>query len=717
MGSQRTTDLYELSWPASRLDEAVAVLAEKAGFLSNPAQVPKFPEHREDPDNDVVGQWMSVAASRLGIETEAVESSYAEVDQMVRRAGPALLRLPGGNTPRFLALLRGGRQGVSVLTPEFTVRRLRSEDVRDVLTYELEEPLIQPIQQLLSEAGVPEERQTRAQTSILHEQLSADHIGGCWILRMSPGDDFWKQIRHARLPRYFLTILGMHLIGQVLVILGWWVIGRGALEGHFDRVWLFAWALILFSTIPFHLLETWTQHLFSIGIGGLFKQRLLYGILQLEPEEIRHQGAGQFLGIVMESEALESLALGGGLTTVVAGIEIVIAVGVLTLGAGGWLHALLLMGWMGFTGWLCWRYYRQTRDWVGSYREMTGDLVERMVGHRTRVAQEDREHWHDEEDRILNHYLKLSERLDRTGVTFQAVIVRGWLIVGLAGIAYTFISAPGATTAIAISLGGIMLASQALGNLIRGMLSVVGAITAWKQVEPLFQAAARHKERRSVSFMLPSDLKRHAGEDKQPVLSARDLTFRYQAQRPPVLKKCSLQIHEGDRLLLEGPSGSGKTTLSALMTSLRLPESGQLLLWGVDRYAVGSDEWRRRVVTAPQFHENHVLTETFAFNLLMGNRWPPLPEDLEDAEAVCRELGLGDLLDRMPAGFQQMVGESGWQLSHGERSRLYIARALLQQADLIILDESFAALDPENLHLALQCVLRRAPALLVIAHP
>jgi ATP-binding cassette subfamily B protein len=71
----------------------------------------------------------------------------------------------------------------------------------------------------------------------------------------------------------------------------------------------------------------------------------------------------------------------------------------------------------------------------------------------------------------------------------------------------------------------------------------------------------------------------------------------------------------------------------------------------------------------------------------------------------------------MPAGLQQMVGESGWQLSHGERSRLFIARALLQKADMIVLDESFAALDPENLQRALQCVLERAPTLLVIAHP
>ena len=65
----------------------------------------------------------------------------------------------------------------------------------------------------------------------------------------------------------------------------------------------------------------------------------------------------------------------------------------------------------------------------------------------------------------------------------------------------------------------------------------------------------------------------------------------------------------------------------------------------------------------------------------------------------------------------QMVGETGWQLSHGERSRLYIARALLQQVDLVVLDESFAALDPETLRRALGCVLGRARAALVIAHP
>ena len=80
-------------------------------------------------------------------------------------------------------------------------------------------------------------------------------------------------------------------------------------------------------------------------------------------------------------------------------------------------------------------------------------------------------------------------------------------------------------------------------------------------------------------------------------------------------------------------------------------------------------------------------------------------------------LVLGPLLARMPSGLFTHVGETGWQLSHGERSRIFIARTLLQRAQVVLLDESFAALDPETLATTLRCVLRRVPTLFVIAHP
>ena len=90
---------------------------------------------------------------------------------------------------------------------------------------------------------------------------------------------------------------------------------------------------------------------------------------------------------------------------------------------------------------------------------------------------------------------------------------------------------------------------------------------------------------------------------------------------------------------------------------------------------------------------------------------------MQDAWQVCRELGLGPLIERMPGGLEQMVGETGWQLSQGERSRVFLARALLQGGEAVLLDESLAALDPDNMRQCLECVFRRAKTLLVIAHP
>jgi len=269
-----------------------------------------------------------------------------------------------------------------------------------------------------------------------------------------------------------------------------------------------------------------------------------------------------------------------------------------------------------------------------------------------------------------------------------------------------------------VGIGGILLAHRALKKLTLGLQHLVGAFISWKRVARLFHAASRSQTEQAAS---PASIAVSAAQRQQNVNSvlfeASDLSFHYPQRREPVLRGCDLRIALGDRLLLEGPSGGGKSTLVSLLTGLRSPQSGLLLLGGLDRVTLGSEGWRKRVSAAPQFHENHVLTGTLSFNLLMGRCWPPRLEDLEEAEAICRELGLDDVLKRMPAGLLQMVGETGWQLSHGERSRLYIARALLQGSDLVVLDESFASLDPENLRMALACVLERTRTLLVIAHP
>jgi len=157
--------------------------------------------------------------------------------------------------------------------------------------------------------------------------------------------------------------------------------------------------------------------------------------------------------------------------------------------------------------------------------------------------------------------------------------------------------------------------------------------------------------------------------------------------------------------------------MAALLTGLRSPSRGLVLYRGLDSATVGLYRWRARMVTVPQFHENYVLTESLAFNMLLGRAFPPSDEDRAKLEQLTAELGLSELVDRMPGRFNQMVGESGWQLSHGERSRLFIARALMQDPDLVVLDESLGALDPETHGRVLDCVLRHARTLVVIAHP
>ncbi|WP_155121311.1 ABC transporter ATP-binding protein [Bryobacter aggregatus] len=523
-----------------------------------------------------------------------------------------------------------------------------------------------------------------------------------------PGGCFWKQMRETGLLRRFLSLLLCHIAATGMLLLAWAAIGQGALSGRLDRGWVLAWALCLATTLPLRSLSTWLEGTFAVGLGGLLKQRLLAGAMTIDADLMKRMGAGQLLSQSMEAESIERSAVGGGMLTVLALLELLFAAGILSQGVTPWLTVAGFGIWVAANLLVAAWNTRQRAAWTSERLRLTHRLVEKMTGHRTRLAQQPPADWHVEEDTENVGYLNLSRRMDQTTAWLSSVMPRGYLLVGIASLVPAFLSAELSTTQLALSLGGILFAYAALSRFAFGMARLGAAWVSWTLVKPIFTAAGRVPEEGILRATMGAT---------DTVLDVQELMFTHAGRREPTLQGCSLTIRRGDFLLLEGGSGGGKSTLAAILAGLRPPQAGLLLASGLDRQTLGDAGWRQRIVTVPQFHENHLMAASFCFNLLLGRADPHTEQDKKEAWELCQELGLGPLLARMPSGMETMVGETGWQLSQGERSRLFLGRALLQGGDLVLLDESFAALDPDNMRQCLECVFQRAKTLLVIAHP
>ena len=333
------------------------------------------------------------------------------------------------------------------------------------------------------------------------------------------------------------------------------------------------------------------------------------------------------------------------------------------------------------------------------------------------LAQLSREQWHAGEDPRLSEYHETSKVMDMRTTQLSAFLPGGWLVIALFTLVPAFAEGRAVTSTLAISVGGVLLALRAFDEIAVFFQQLSLAAASFEQIRHLLKAVARPEQVPAIPLEMEMEKPGEEARAGGTLIEARGLTFRHQGRARPVLENCGLRIARGDRILLEGPSGGGKSTLVSLLAGLRAPSAGVLLLNGLDHSSFGLPGWRRRVTAAPQFHENHVLTQTFSFNLLLGRELPASTATLAEARAICSELGLDDLISKMPGGLAQLVGETGWQLSHGEKSRLYIARTLLQGAELVILDESFASLDPETMGVAVRCVLKHAPSLIVVCHP
>ncbi|HEY4395780.1 MAG TPA: ABC transporter ATP-binding protein [Polyangia bacterium] len=689
-------ELAPFVWSADRAGEATRALALAARLIPRAGAIPSTP--------------VAEVARALEIEAEAYDIGCQTRWRESLRVGPSLLSLAGGRGT--LAVLRVGTSQATLIGPNGRAR-VALDALEDVLWSPLDDDPalgLRAVEERLHHA-LPDRRRSatiRAARLLVAGRCASRVLAEAWTLRATTST-LRSDLARVQVPRRALAIVAAYGAEFVLFLGIWRQVGRRALAaGAGSGAGLLA-LLLLWAGLQ--LLAATAVRRLALDVGAVVRVWLLRGALRLDPEHIRDAGVGQLLGRALDAEALDALALGGGVEALAGLFEFGSGAAVLALGVAPTLLlgtltvavALLVLG--------ARAQLRRHAAWSETRRALTHDLVERMVGYRTLLVQDRPERRAIDDDRALAAYEARTGRLDRLATWLDLGLPRLFLMLALGAVgASLWRTAAIATAAVATSIGGIWLAYAGLRRLGTALGELIAAREAWSRVRPLVAAPAEAAPRDGAEDIAPSG-------DRPPLISVRGVGYQYPQRRHAQLAAEALTIEAGDRLLVSGPSGAGKSTLAAILVGLKAPTTGRLLLRGRDQRALGLDRWRRAVGAVPQFHENHVFSADLLFNLLMGRRWPPRAEDIVLAETVCRELGLGALLERMPGGLLQVVGETGWQLSHGERSRLYIARSLLQTLDARVLDESFAALDPETLDEVMAAVLRRPEALVVIAHP
>jgi len=211
-----------------------------------------------------------------------------------------------------------------------------------------------------------------------------------------------------------------------------------------------------------------------------------------------------------------------------------------------------------------------------------------------------------------------------------------------------------------------------------------------------------------------TDLGQVTLERARGAVEFRQVSYTHPGAASPVLRDIDLSIAAGERIALVGPSGSGKTTLASLLPRFYNPSSGAILLDGQDTRDITLASLRRQVAYVGQ----HIIlfNDSVAANIAYGAQGRK-PDEAEIREAAAKAHAL-EFIEKLPEGFDTLVGENGVRLSAGQRQRLAIARALIKDAPILILDEATSALDTESEQIVQQALdsLHTGRTSLIIAH-
>lgn len=505
-------------------------------------------------------------------------------------------------------------------------------------------------------------------------------------------------------------LLGFLTIGSSvgLMAMSSYLIARSALVADVYDVAIPITLVRVFATLraAFRYLERLATHRTTFSILAHLRTWFYAAIEPLAPARLQGLRSGDLLArIVGDIETLENFYVRVVTPPVVAAL--VTALACLIIGSFSAVLGLALLVFLLLAGVALplisrWLSTHPAGELAAARAELNALLVDQVQGIADLLA-------FDGEEQHQARVVSAGRRLAR--LQQDLAMVRGLtnalavLLTGLAALTVLWLAIPLVTVG---RIEGVYLA-----------LLPLTAIASFEAVQPLAVALQHLQANRAAGQRLFEliDAPQPADAAQSPAprdtsIELRNVRFAYGAGEPLALDGVSLRVPPGGRVAIVGPSGSGKSTIVNLLLRFWEATEGKVLIGGHDVRAYRAEDVRRLLAVAPQ--RVHLFNATIRDNLALAD---PDASD-EQIAAACRMAQLADFIDALPQGYQTLVGENGLLLSGGERQRLAIARAILADAPIVILDEATANLDAlteQRLMESLEPFLRTR-TVLIIAH-